>query len=285
MSFWRLGKRQVLLLLGFAVILAAMMRWFEHSQVYHPSRSVDATGAELGRPFEDVYFRSDDGLKLNGWFYPAEAGSPRTSLVVLICHGNAGNISHRLEMTQALLTSGVNVFLFDYRGYGRSEGYPSEEGTYRDGEAACHWLRNKGFADRNIILFGESLGGAIAAELATRISCAGLILESTFTCIADMGADLFPWLPVRWLNHISYDTIGKLPTIKAPVMVMHSRGDRLIRFHHSQRNFSAANDPKMFCELVGDHNDPLTNRSQFIADFEKFLQLIAQSTRESAARK
>jgi fermentation-respiration switch protein FrsA (DUF1100 family) len=285
MNFWRPGKRQVLLLLGTGIFLAAMMRWFEHSQVYHPSRSFDATGAELGRPFEDVYFPSNDGLKLNGWFYPADAGSLRGSLVVLICHGNAGNISQRLAMTQALLSTGVNVFLFDYRGYGRSEGYPSEEGTYRDGEAACQWLRSKGFADRNIILFGESLGGAIAAELATRISCAGLILQSTFTCIADMGADLFPWLPVRWLNHIRYDTLSKLPGIKAPVMVMHSRGDRLIRFRHSQRNFSAANEPKLFCELVGDHNDPLTNRSQFIADFEKFLQLIAQSTRESAARK
>jgi len=262
-----------------------MMRWFEHSQVYHPSRFFDATGAELGRPFEDVYFRTSDGFKLNGWFYPADRGSTREPMVALICHGNAGNISHRLEMTGALLTTGINVFVFDYRGYGRSEGSPSEEGTYRDGQAACEWLKAKGFDETNIILFGESLGGGIAAELATRIQCAGLILQSTFTCIADIGADLFPWLPVRWLNHIRYDTVSKLPRITVPVMVLHSRGDRLIRFKHSQHNFAAANQPKLFFELVGDHNNPLTNRSQFITDIEKFLQLIARSSRERPVRK
>jgi len=284
MNFWRTRKRQIGLLLVAGVLSSVMLRWFEHSQIYHPDRLLSATGAELGRPFEDVYFKSEDAVRLNGWFYPADVGSARASLVVLVCHGNGGNISHRLEMTQALLTTGVNVFLFDYRGYGRSEGYPSEDGTYSDGQAASRWLCSKGFAESDIILFGESLGGAIAAELATRTTCAGLILQSTFTRITDIGADLFPWLPVRWLNHITYDTMGKLPLIKAPVLVMHSRDDRLIRFHHSQRNFAAANEPKLFCELAGEHNDPLTNRSQFIADIEKFLQLISRSAKQGVPR-
>lgn len=272
---WRLAhSRWTGLVMGACLLVFVMLRWFEHNQVYHPSRVLETSGADLGRPWEDVYFRTEDGVELNGWFFPANTNSARQSLVVLLCHGNGGNISHRLEMTQALLSTGVNVFLFDYRGYGRSRGHPSEQGTYRDGQAAYDWLQRRKFTGGNIIVFGESLGGGVAAELGSRLKVGGVILQSTFTCIADIGADLFPWLPVRWLAHIKYDTLTKLPRIKAPVMVMHSRGDRLIRFQHSQRNFSAANEPKLFCELSGDHNDPLTNREQFIAAIERFLRLI-----------
>jgi fermentation-respiration switch protein FrsA (DUF1100 family) len=259
-----------------------MLHWFEHSQVYHPSRFMEATGAELGRRFKDAFFRTDDGVELNGWFFPADTNSPRAAFVILLCHGNGGNISRRLGMTQVLLASGVNVFLFDYRGYGRSEGHPSEEGTYRDGVAAYRWLQQRGFAGKNILLFGESLGGGVVAELATHFETAGLVLQSTFTSIADIGADLFPWLPVRWLAHIKYDTLSKLPRINAPVLVMHSRADSLIRFRHSQRNFAAANEPKLFCELAGDHNDPLTDRAKFMADIERFLNLIARPQNQTA---
>jgi len=117
----------------------------------------------------------------------------------------------------------------------------------------------------------------VAAELASNRACAGLVIQSTFTCIADIGADLFPWLPVRWLAHIRYDTLGKLPLVKAPVLVMHSRSDRLIHFRHSQTNFAAANEPKLFCELFGEHNSPLTNRAQFVADFDRFVALVERS--------
>jgi hypothetical protein len=252
-----------------------MLRWFEHHQVYHPGRVMYATGAELGRPFEDVYFDSQDGTRLNAWFFPAGIKTARPAPVVLLCHGNGGNISHRLDMADALLSTGVAVFLFDYRGYGRSKGHPSEQGTYRDGEAAYRWLLQKGFAARDVLAYGESLGGGVAAELASQFALGGLILQSTFTCISDIGADLFPWLPVRWLAQIKYDTLSKLPRITVPVLVMHSRADRLIRFHHGERNFSVANPPKLFCELSGDHNDPLTNRDQFIAGFKQFL-ILAQ---------
>ena len=261
-----------------------MLRWFEHNQVFHPTRVLEASGADLGRPFEDVFFRSKDGIQLNGWFFPANTNSPRGSIVILVCHGNGGNISHRLDMAAALLATGVNVFLFDYRGYGRSQSYPSEEGTYRDADAAYNWLTAKGFAGKDIVLFGESLGGGVAADLAARVTTGGLILQSTFTCIPDIGAELFPWLPVHWLCRIKYDTVSKLPQVQAPVLVMHSRGDRLISFQHSQRNFAAANQPKLFCELLGDHNDPLTDTKQFVADINKFLELVTgNEARKSAA--
>jgi fermentation-respiration switch protein FrsA (DUF1100 family) len=251
-----------------------MLRWFEHSQVYHPDRVLTATGAELSRPFEDVFFKASDGVALNGWFFPASTNSHRRHLAVLVCHGNAGNISHRLDTCIALLSTGVSVLVFDYRGYGRSEGRPGEEGTYRDAQAAYAWLRQKGFAGKNIIAFGESLGGGVAAELAVREPIGGLVLQSTFTSIPDMGAELFPWLPVRWLATIHYDTRSKLPRLHVPVLVMHSPVDELVKLHHGKANFAAANEPKLFWELRGDHNNPLADPKHFIAGLERFLGMV-----------
>lgn len=266
------------------LLIVLMLRWFEHSQVYHPDRVLTATGAELGRPFEDVRFKAGDGVELNGWFFPAATNSHRPRLAVLVCHGNAGNISHRLDTCAALLATGVSVFVFDYRGYGRSQGRPSEEGTYRDAQAAYQWLRQKGFAGTNIIAFGESLGGGIATELAAREPVGGLVLESTFTSITDMGAELFPWLPVRWLGTIRYDTRSKLPRLHIPVMVMHSPADDLIGFQHGQRNFAAAKEPKLFWEIKGEHNDPLADTKHFIVGMETFLKLVETGHVASSAR-
>jgi hypothetical protein len=262
---------QALLVLWFMLML---LRWFEHNQVYHPSRTMDATGAELGRPFENVSFKSCDGVELNGWFYPPDTNSPHAQFIFLFCHGNAGNIGNRLDFYQALLEIGVNIFAFDYRGYGRSQGRPSEEGTYLDAQAAHQWLRQKGFAGKKIIAYGESLGGGVASELCSREETGGLILQSTFTSIPDIGAELFPWLPVRWINTIQYDTRSKLPRLHIPVLVLHGCHDELIGFHHAETNYAAANEPKMFREIEGDHNDPLGDRAAFIEGLEKFLKLL-----------
>ena len=251
-----------------------MFRWFEHSQIYHPDKHLTANPAELGRSFEDVSFRTKDGISVHGWFFPADTNSERKHLAVLFCHGNAGNIGDRLGVAKTLLTTGVAVFLFDYRGFGRSQGRPSEEGTYLDAQAAHHWLVEKGFAATNIIAFGESLGGGIVSELALREPLAGVVLQSTFSCMTDIGSELFPWLPVRWLCTIKYDTCSKLPRVKVPVLVMHSRTDELIGFHHGEKTFAIANEPKLFCELNGDHNDPLADTASFVRGFEKFLALI-----------
>ena len=266
--------KTLLKLLAACLLIVVMLRWFEHSQVYHPDKVMATTGADLGRPFEDLFFKASDGVELNGWFFPANTNAHRRQYVVLLCHGNAGNISHRLDTCAALLAAGVNVLLFDYRGYGRSQGRPSEEGTYRDAQAAYQWLRQKGFAGTNIIAFGESLGGGVAAELAVREPVGGLVLQSTFTSVPDMGAELFPWLPVRWLGKIHYNTRGKLPRLHMPVLVMHSPADELVRFHHGKANFAAANEPKLFWELRGDHNNPLADSKAFLAGIEKFLSLL-----------
>jgi hypothetical protein len=256
------------------VFIVVLFRWFEHSQVYHPTRQLEASGAELGRPFEDVFLRTADGVRLNGWFYPAETNSPRGRIAVLFCHGNGGNISHRLDVYRALLDMGLSVFAFDYRGYGRSEGRSGEEGTYLDGQAAYRWLLGKGFVGTNVIAFGESLGGGIASELCLREPVGGLVLESAFSCTVDLGAELFPWLPVRRLCSIKYETCNKLPNIHVPVLVMHSRDDELIHFRHAEKNFALANEPKVLWEIKGDHNNPLANPDQWLGGMEKLLQLM-----------
>ncbi len=265
-------------LLGWILLSAtlfAMLRWFEYRNVYQPTVTRWVEPGDLGRPCEEVWFAARDGVRLNGWFFPAAPRSPRGHLAVLHCHGNGGNISHRTEVAEALLQTGVNVLLFDYRGYGRSPGRPSEDGTYLDAQAACAWLRERGFAPGNLIAFGESLGGGVATELARREPLGGLVLQSTFTNLPDLGAELFPWLPVRWLASIHYDTRAKLPGVRVPVLVMHSRADTLIRFAHAERNFAAANAPKQFHEIAGDHNDFLeADRDQFIAGFERWLGVL-----------
>lgn len=249
-----------------------MLRWFEHHQVYIPSTRMEGSGADLGRPFEDVYFETRDSVRLNGWFFPIDANSSRSHLVILLLHGNAGNISHRLDYCRAWLELGVNVFLFDYRGYGLSQGRPGEEGTYLDAQAAYQWLRQRGFSQSNIIALGKSLGGGIASELARRETLGGLVLQNTFTSITDLGTELFPWLPVRWMNSIKYNTLGKLPQVKTPVLVAHSRDDEVIGFHHGERNFAAANEPKMFLEILGSHTGTLgADGGRYLAGLEKFF--------------
>jgi hypothetical protein len=275
-----LKRVAIILLLG--ILGGCMFRQFEHSQVYHPYRQLEASPTELGRAFEDVRFKTDDGVALHGWFFPADRNSPRAELAFLICHGNAGNISHRLELSEALLETGANVFVFDYRGYGLSEGRPGEQGTYRDAQAAHAWLRQKGFRGELIMAFGESLGGGVASELALRETLGGIVLQSTFTSIPDVGKELFPWLPVRWLSSIKYDTHRKLARIKVPVLVMHSREDELIRFHHAEKNFAAANEPRIFCELRGSHNNGVWEQKEFHEAIEKLFGAMAELAAKSS---
>ena len=259
-----------------------LLRLFEHAQVYHPDRVLDPVEVKRAGSFEDVYFTTKDGFQINGWFFTARPGSPRKHLCVLVCHGNAGNVSHRVDLCNSLLRTGVSVFSFDYRGFGRSEGRPSEEGTYLDGAAAIKWLATKDIEASNTIAFGESLGGGIGSELAIRFPLAGLVLQSTFTSIPDIGAELFPWLPVKWLATIKYDTFSRLPQIHCPVMVIHSRDDGLAGFHHSEKNFARANEPKLFWETKGDHGDMLMDQPHFVEGMEKFIRMVERHRAVSA---
>lgn len=255
-----------IVLLVFFVIVGCAAR----KMVFQPFRTLEAGPETLKRPYEDVFFRAADGVRLNAWYFPAETNSQFAHFAILICHGNAGNISHRLPLIETLLRTGAAVFAFDYRGYGRSDGSPSEKGTYRDAEAAREWLLTKGYLATNILALGESLGGGVAAEIALTKPLAGLVLQSTFTSVPDLAAEIAPWLPARLVLTTRFSTREKLGRIHVPVLVMHSRADRIIGFAHGERNFAAARDPKFFCELLGDHNDAI------FASGDRYRQAVSE---------
>ena len=233
----------------------ALLLYFSQSRlVYYPEtgREIIATPVRIGLPFEDIRLTASDGIGLHGWFVPA----PQPRGTVLFLHGNAGNISHRLDSVQMFHRLGYNTLIFDYRGYGNSGGTPTEQGTYRDAEAAWRYLTEQRQVPAcRIVLFGESLGGAIAAQLASTRKPAALVIASGFTSVPEMAQHLYPYLPVRWLARIRYDTRAYLRTVTAPVLIAHSPQDEIIPYEHGRALFAAAHPPKQFLELAGGHND------------------------------
>ena len=234
------------------VCLLLIMCACQSRLVYFPSRQVQWTPDVAGLEYEAVTLVASDGVKTSAWFVPAT--KPRG--VVLFCHGNAGNISHRLDTMQLHHSLGLSSLHIDYRGYGQSEGKPSEQGTYRDAEAAWRYLtETRKIPAGQIIIHGRSLGGGVAAWLAAKHAPRGLILESTFTSVPDLGAELYPFLPVRLVARIHYDTRKRLADIKCPVLIVHSPQDEIIPYRHGRRLFEAAREPKTFLEIQGGHNE------------------------------
>lgn len=233
---------------GWGVVLYIMQPKF----LYGPVREVLYTPGQLGLDFEDVAFKSADGLKLSGWYIPAND----SKFTVLFCHGNGGNMAHRLDSINSFHDLGLNCFIFDYRGYGHSQGKPSEEGTYLDAEAAYKWLtEEKKTPAENILIFGRSLGGSVATKLASRVKAGALIIESTFTSYADIGKKFYPYMPVRWFARFSYRTIDFIKDVHCPVMLVYSRNDEVVPFEFGLELYEAANEPKEFVEIFGSHND------------------------------
>jgi len=227
---------------------------FQSNMVFYPEtgREIIATPEQAGLPFEDIHLKTSDGIDLHGWYIPA----PQPRGTVLFLHGNAGNISHRIDSVRMFHRLGYSTLIFDYRGYGNSAGAPTEEGTYRDAEAAWRYLTDqRHIPSCRIVLFGESLGGSVGAWLAARQKPAALVIASGFTSVADLGQQLYPFLPVRWLARIRYDTREYLRSVQAPVLIAHSPEDDIIPFKHGRALFDAAKPPKQFLELAGGHND------------------------------
>lgn len=241
-----------LLLTVGCVGVCAFMFLRQESFVFFPERAMAGSPADVGMPCEDVRLRTADGLTLAAWWVPAE--TPRGALI--FAHGNGGNISHRIEKIRLLRGLGVSVLAFDYRGYGESQGRPSEQGTYRDMDAAIGFVtQERKFPLANVLYLGESLGGAVAVEAASRRTPAGLILESTFTSVAAMARRYYPWLPVRLLLTIKYDSLSHVPSLACPLLVLHSPADDIVPYSMGRELFGAAHEPKSFVELAGGHND------------------------------
>lgn len=241
-----------LAVIGIYVVMAIYLLINQTRMVFMPSNSIEITPADIGLEFEDIFFFTEDSVRLNGWFIPAtdEKG------VLLFCHGNGGNISHRMESFQLFNRLGLSIFIYDYRGYGKSEGRPSEKGTYLDAQAAWDYIvREKGIPEDKIIILGRSLGGAVATHLAIKTNPKTLIIESSFTSVGDIGGEMFPYFPVRFLTLIKYNVKGYISKITCPVLVVHSIDDEIIPFHHGREIFKAAHEPKEFLEITGSHND------------------------------
>ncbi len=262
---------KILLLLGLGYALVVGLMFVTQDRlVYMPSSTISGTPERVGLDYEDVHLTAEDGVRLHGWFLP---GPNDDSPVLLFLHGNAGNIGHRLHSLQQFHELGMAVLIIDYRGYGRSAGRPDEQGTYADARAAWRYLvEERAFPSEAVVLFGRSLGAAVAADLATEVQPGAVILESAFTSAADLGARHYPWLPVRALLRHQYDALDRVERIKAPILLAHSREDEIVPFSHTERLQAVAPDARVL-EMQGGHNDGfLATGEAYIEGLRTFLQ-------------
>ena len=248
---------------GAYMLLAAWMYISQSRIVFQPTREVSVLPDQVALDYEPVSLETADGVKLSAWFVPAN----NQKGILLFCHGNGGNMSHRLESIKLFHGLGLSVLIFDYRGYGESEGSPSEAGTYTDAEAAWDYLvKARNVSPESIIIFGRSLGGAVAAHLAKANKPRALILESTFTSAGDLGAHHFPYFPVRLLSRFRYSAVEYVRQVSCPILVVHSRGDDIVPFKLGQRVYEAAGEPKTFLEIQGDHNNGFADSGSLYTD-------------------
>ena len=243
--------RALLLFAALLLILIVVIWTMQRRLIYFPTGGTPRAPAE---GVEDVALRTEDGLTLAGWFLrgPASPG-----VTVLVCNGNAGNRAHRLPFAQALTRIGASVLLFDYRGFGGNPGSPSHVGLSRDARAARAYLATRRDVDQSkIVYFGESLGAAVAAELAVMQTPAALILRSPFTSLVDVGRHHYRFLPVRWILRDRFSTIDAVNRVRVPTLVIGGSRDTIVPIDQSQRVFDAAAGPKNLIIVPGaDHND------------------------------
>jgi uncharacterized protein len=268
--------------LGYVGVLV-LLRVFESRLIYFPGpqRSLIAPPASLALRVERVTIPTEDGVTLVGWVIPAAAVPGGYWL--LICHGNAGNLSEfdRPLHYAGLRGLGLNLLAFDYRGYGESGGAPSEAGVYHDADAAYRYLRDqRGVPADRIILFGHSLGSAVAVDLASRVPTAGLIVEGAFTSATNRGQELYPYIPVRWIASSRFNSMAKMPRVPVPKLFLHAANDEVIPSAHSRRLFDAAAPPKMFVELAGGHADAFdVDSARYFGGIASFLRTLAHGLR------
>jgi len=257
------------LVLGY-LVLVSFVYVRQGRMLYFPMKEINETPKDIGFDFEEITLKTKDGINISAWYIPAknERG------VLLFCHGNAGNISHRLDSIRIFHDLGLSVLIFDYRGYGRSEGSPTEKGTYIDAEAALDYLVNvKNFKPQKIIIFGRSLGSAVAAETALRHKAGALIIESGFTSVPALGSRFFPYLPVRLISRYHYLTIEKVGKINIPKLFIHSPGDEVIPFDHGLALYEKAAKPKEFLSIAGGHNEGfIMSGKTYIDGLEAFIE-------------
>jgi uncharacterized protein len=265
-----LGELLIPVAIAYGAVLVLVFLFQSHL-VFYPGtgREVTLSPQTYGLRYESVEIGTADGETLHAWWVPAENARG----VVLFFHGNAGNISHRIDYLQMFNRLRYSTLIIDYRGYGKSTGSPSEEGTYRDAEAAWEHLRNVRLArPQDVVIAGESLGGAVGTWLAARTGPRAVLLFSTFTSVNDLGAQVYWFLPVRFLSRIGYNNLENQKRIRAPIFIAHSRDDEIVPYSHGRKLFEAAAEPKAFLEMRGGHNDGfIFTRQEWVAELGSFL--------------
>jgi uncharacterized protein len=256
----------------FYLLVCVVMYVAQPRMIYFPSPTMTVTPQDASLPFEDVTLTCDDGVRIHAWFIPADSARA----TVIFCHGNGGNISHRLESIDQFHRLGLSVLIFDYHGYGESEGKPGERETYEDADAAWNYLtETRGISPDSIIIFGRSLGGGVAVWLAAHHQPKALVVESSFTSIVDVAVHYYPFLPVRLLARVEYNSQKLIGQIKAPVLIIHSPDDDIIPFKLGKKLFESANEPKQFLRIHGRHNAGyLESDDVYMKGWREFLTRI-----------
>jgi uncharacterized protein len=265
---WRRRLLWLLCLIGCTYLgVILVLAFFENRLVYFPTSAQQDWQPPPTPDVKDLELTTSGGTRIHAWWLPAAGNG-----AVLYCHGNAGNLSHRGPTAEKIRQAlGESVLIFDYPGYGKSGGKPSERGCYQAADAAYAWLLEQQIDPGKIIIYGGSLGGGVAVDLASRKKHRALVLAKTFTSLPDVGQYLHPWLPVRWFMRNRFDSLSKIGNCTAPVFIVHGTADTLIPFEFGQRLFAAANEPKQFMAVEGsDHNDPLP--VEFFQKLNAFLQ-------------
>jgi uncharacterized protein len=267
----------------FYLTLLVLLRLFESRLIYFPGiqRTLLSPPNSLDLPTERIEFTTEDGIILVSWLIRAESDS--TGRWLLICHGNAGNLSEfdRPMHYAGLRKLGLNLMAFDYRGYGESGGSPSEAGLYRDAQAAYRYLGEKqGVTPDRIIVFGHSLGSAVAVDLASRVPVAGLIVEGALTSAIDRGQELYPYIPVRWIAGSRFGSIEKVARIRVPKLFLHAESDEVIPLAHGRRLYDASPEPKVFVQLQGGHGDAFdVDSAHYFGSIAEFMAQLTRGTR------
>lgn len=261
----------IIVALIFLSSLIIYFGFYEKWGIYYPSKSITYTPKDIGLHYQDVFFKTSDDVVLNAWFIPAE-----NRLTVLFLHGNAGNLSNRVEIINLLNNLKVNVFIVDWRGYGKSKGTPHEQGLYQDALGAYNYLvKEKNIRPDSIVVYGKSLGAVVAVDLASKVEVKGLIFDSGFTCARDLVRRFYPYFPAQYFLKVKYDSLAKISKISCPKLIIHSEDDEIIPFKLGKRIFEAATLPKQFMQLKGGHNEAIFfDVDKFSSQLEAFLKSL-----------
>ena len=263
--------RLLVLILILIAILVFALKYIEAWGIFFPTKDIGWYPSDVNMPFEDIYAKTKDGATVNGWFIPREGAR----YTLLFFHGNAGNIQHRLDKMLMLWESGLNIFIIDYRGFGKSEGRMTEEGFYIDADTAYGYLvKTRGIKPEEIIIYGESLGTAVAVDLASRARAAGVILEGAFSNGRDMAKKIYPFFP-GFIFSNKFNSLKKIKASAMPKLFIHSVDDEIVPFAFARKLYQAAPGPKEFAELSGGHNTCFKDsREKYISSITGFIRRI-----------